>query len=282
MKKHTMQMLDLSYMNAVPVLLRKADELHVYLVGCGGTGSWLAPDIARLAVEFRHQWKHVHVTFIDHDSVERANIPRQNFCHAELNANKAEALAARYGPAWGIEIAAIPQRLEPTMIADSWRGDSIIIGCVDNAAAHKTIAETLKRHSTAQPSTWWLDSGNHAQSGQVLLGSTADPKTGGPRIWQKQDGTRGASFELTARASSSWAAATAAAATTKPLARTWKPPTVGATTKKKSQCEDSGQWARADKPRPFSPRKRKARYERQTPSHWQQSRVTIKDSCGAG
>ncbi len=27
---------------------------------------------------------------------------------------------------------------------------------------------------------------------------TADPKTGGPRIWKKQDGTEGASFEISA------------------------------------------------------------------------------------
>ena len=46
------------YVNAVPVLLRDAEELRLYLVGCGGTGSWLTPDIARLAVEYRTRWRH--------------------------------------------------------------------------------------------------------------------------------------------------------------------------------------------------------------------------------
>jgi len=44
----------------------------------------------------------------------------------------------------------------------------IIISCVDNVAARRSIAETL-RHGN-----WWLDAGNGYSSGQVLIGNTAN------------------------------------------------------------------------------------------------------------
>jgi len=162
--------LDLSYVNAVPVLLRDAEELRLYLVGNGGSGSWLAPDVARLAVEFRARWRHIRVTFVDPDTVEPVNIPRQNFCQAEVGASKAEALAARYGAAWGLEIAAVQKPFHASMVDAPWRAAAIVLGCVDNAAARKSIASVMDRNSPT-PSIWWMDAGNAIQSGQVLLGS---------------------------------------------------------------------------------------------------------------
>ena len=149
--------LDLSYVSAAPVLLRNADQLNLYLVGCGGSGSWLAPDVARLAVEFRSHWKTVDVTFIDPDIVEPVNIPRQNFCQAEIRRRKAETLAARYGSAWGIEIAAVADRFQPGLVERDWQGVSVILGAVDNAAARRSIADTLERNDGYRLSVWWLD-----------------------------------------------------------------------------------------------------------------------------
>ena len=42
----------------------------------------------------------------------------------------------------------------------------LIIGCVDNVAARRSIAESLKYGN------WWLDAGNGYSSGQVLIGNT--------------------------------------------------------------------------------------------------------------
>jgi len=52
----------------------------------------------------------------------------------------------------------------------------VIIGCVDNAAARRTIGETLDQasHSYGEdglPRIWWLDCGNGTDTGQVLLGA---------------------------------------------------------------------------------------------------------------
>jgi PRTRC genetic system ThiF family protein len=152
------------------VLLRDAEELRLYLIGCGGTGSWFAPDIARLVVEFRTRWRHIRVTFVDPDTVEPVNIPRQNYCQAEVGMGKAEALAARYGAAWGLEIAAVLKPFHASMVDAPWRAAAIVMGCVDNAAARKSIASVMDRNSPT-PNIWWLDCGNAVQSGQVLLGS---------------------------------------------------------------------------------------------------------------
>ena len=63
---------DLSYLEAVSVRLPEWNELQIVLVGCGGTGSWLAPHLARLVkvLQRQDQGKQVSLTFVDHDRVE--------------------------------------------------------------------------------------------------------------------------------------------------------------------------------------------------------------------
>ena len=75
--------LNLDYLNACRLLLPSSDNISLVLVGCGGTGSWLAPHVARVARLLLEKWqKDVQVVFVDPDVVEEKNIYRQNFCHA--------------------------------------------------------------------------------------------------------------------------------------------------------------------------------------------------------
>ena len=60
--------------------------------------------------------------FVDPDFVERKNIPRQNFCDAEVGYPKAQTLAARYGLAWGVEIRAVNGRFSADMVHVSGTG----------------------------------------------------------------------------------------------------------------------------------------------------------------
>jgi PRTRC genetic system ThiF family protein len=169
---------DLSYVQAVPVLLPQNGRIHLMLVGAGGTGSWLAPSIARLTRLLNDAGRRVNLTFVDHDIVEAGNVPRQNFCYAEIGQHKAVALATRYSAAWSVEIRAITRPFTRDMVSGHYNELVILIGCVDNAAARQELAETLScryRGSAHVPSTWWLDSGNAKECGQVLLGS--EPKT---------------------------------------------------------------------------------------------------------
>lgn len=168
--------LDLGYLNAATILAKEPEDspIIIYLVGCGGTGSFMARDIGRLLRTLTDRGQKARAVFIDHDRVELKNIGRQLFCDAELNTNKAESLAFRYGAAWGIEITSIPQRFHDSIVAYSNERYAlhVIVGCVDNAAARKEIAHTLRWNKpNATPSVWWLDCGNHEDAGQVLLGT---------------------------------------------------------------------------------------------------------------
>lgn len=159
---------DLSHLNAATLMIGDTSRVRLILVGCGGTGSWLAPSVARFARVLQDEGKDVQVLFWDHDHVEPKNIPRQNFCQAELGLNKAVTLAARYSTAWGIEIAAHSERFKGC--TTYYNGLEILIGCVDNAAARKAMHNNVD----AENRTWWLDCGNTESAGQVLLGNTAD------------------------------------------------------------------------------------------------------------
>lgn len=170
------QVIDLSYARAATLMIPVWDRLRLVLVGCGGTGSWLAPSVARIARLQRDQGRQVEVVFYDHDTVEAKNIPRQHFCDAELGRNKAVTLAARYSAAWGVEIAAVPQRFTPQNVGFEGGRLTILIGCVDNAAARKQIADALRRSHDWEGQAWWLDCGNDESSGQVIVGSATSPE----------------------------------------------------------------------------------------------------------
>jgi PRTRC genetic system ThiF family protein len=162
-----MSHLSLPFAEAVPILLPAYDELDLILIGCGGTGGWLALNLPRIAYVQKQAGKKVSVTFIDPDRVEATNIPRQNFTPNDLELPKASVLAARYGWQWGIEISAIVSSFRADMAKSQWKHLTICIGAVDNPEARAEIAKVLENGKT----TFWLDCGNHYDSGQVLLGS---------------------------------------------------------------------------------------------------------------
>ncbi len=162
-----MSHLSLPFAEAVPILLPAYEELDLILIGCGGTGGWLAVNLPRIAYLQKQAGKKVSVTFIDPDRVEATNIPRQNFIPSDLGLPKAAVLAARYGLQWGIEISAITSSFRADMATSRWKHLTICIGAVDNPEARAEIAKVLENGKT----TFWLDCGNHYESGQVLLGS---------------------------------------------------------------------------------------------------------------
>lgn len=174
---------DFSHLNAAPLKIALPEQHHalkLYLVGTGGTGSWLAPHLVRLARFLRetHQTRfaQVHLTFIDPDTVEMKNVYRQNFGETEVGGHKAELLALRYAASWGQSIQVHVAPFDKGMVQLEYRDLGVIIGCVDNAAARKTIADALDQETRLHgadglPRLWWLDAGNGTDTGQVLFGA---------------------------------------------------------------------------------------------------------------
>ena len=170
--------LNLDYLHALSIAVPTAKTVNLVLVGCGGTGSWLAPTVVRVARLLREKFQtRVAVTFIDPDVIEPKNCYRQNFCEAEVGSNKAETLAFRFGLAWGVEVAAYPHPVDEFNFLEVEKPFKnramvhVVIGCVDSGKARAAIAKRLsdQEHGDTCP-LYWLDCGNGKQSGQVMLG----------------------------------------------------------------------------------------------------------------
>lgn len=118
---------------------------------------------------------------VDPDMVENGNIPRSNFCFAEVGRYKAQTLAERVSTAWGIETSFSCEKFDPEKHLKSstsdYRSLTIIVGCVDNYMARREMHRALDefRGYGDASRVWWIDGGNGKASGQVLLGSTTKP-----------------------------------------------------------------------------------------------------------
>lgn len=138
----------------------------ITLVGCGGTGSFLALHLARMVYHLQERGRRVRLAFVDMDRVEPQNIGRQNFAPAEAGEFKAQTLMLRFNRAFGLDIEAhnVPFGND----AINFKRVELVIGAVDNAAARRAIAAVMIKNLG---DVWWLDCGNHEHSGQVLFGN---------------------------------------------------------------------------------------------------------------
>ncbi|NES98850.1 MAG: hypothetical protein F6K32_27525, partial [Desertifilum sp. SIO1I2] len=170
------QQLNYEAIAAQPVIVHPHDAIELWVVGCGGTGSFLVQLLCRIVQHFQTQGVSIKLILVDPDTVEPHNLTRQCFCPAELGLNKAMALAARYGITWGLPIEAIASPFERQMLNTSYRTLTVLLGCVDNAKARATFAKTLEYNTYYEaPRLWWIDSGNGDRYGQVLIGSNLSP-----------------------------------------------------------------------------------------------------------
>jgi PRTRC genetic system ThiF family protein len=175
--------LDLNYLKASVIMKPRMEagrSLQIVQVGAGGTGSWLAPHLCRLAkiiADTTHT--KISLKIIDPDYVDEANLARQNFCWSELGKNKAETLAFRYGTALGVEVMALAEPFHPRHLKANYSETVVLVGCVDNHLARRQLAECLTNAPTYAygPQLYWLDLGNYHSGGQLLLGTTENHET---------------------------------------------------------------------------------------------------------
>lgn len=171
--------IDLSFAQAAVLFPKDYAKLRIIQVGAGGTGSFAALAIARLLYELKESGKSVELLIVDPDVVESGNIPRSNFCAAEIGCHKAQSLAKRITLALGLECNYANELFDGEVhLKDSssnYRDLTVIVGCVDNHLARREINVAVEKHqgyrSDDAANIWWIDAGNGKYSGQVLIGS---------------------------------------------------------------------------------------------------------------
>ncbi len=174
--------IDLSFSQAAVVMPKEHNKLRVIQVGAGGTGSFAALAIARLMYELKESGKSVELLIVDPDRVESGNIPRSNFCAAEIGSFKAQTLAKRITLAWGLACyyanESFNAEIHLKQLSSDYRSLTVIVGCVDNHLARREMHIAIEKYqgyrSDEAASIWWIDGGNGKYSGQVLIGSNTN------------------------------------------------------------------------------------------------------------
>ena len=145
--------------------------VRVLVVGAGGTGSAILMGLPYLHQAMR-VWGHpygLEVCMMDADTVSETNCVRQPFSASDIGQNKATVLVNRINMFWGTKWLAEPCFFNERSLSRSHDGaPDLLIGCVDTRAARQAIDQAVTR--PIQRTTYWLDIGNNAASGQYILG----------------------------------------------------------------------------------------------------------------
>ena len=149
-------------------------KVRVILVGAGGNGSQLATHLGRLDRAIRSQLGcGLDVTLHDPDSVAESNIGRQAFSAHDVGFNKAILMVHRVNALYDLDWVAKPVAFDPRQPFSA----DLLIGCVDSGSFRHALGTFWrKRRSDAL----WLDLGNGADSGQVVLGHLGKPERDAP------------------------------------------------------------------------------------------------------
>lgn len=153
-----------------PYITAPGYPVQIILIGAGGTGSQVVTGLARMHYALRklgHPGFILHV--IDGDKVSEANIGRQIFSPSDIGKNKAEVLVTRVNTFFGLSWVAYPVMASKDMKIDrNGHGyPPIIITAVDSAKGRIEINKWFRQTDIR----YWLDFGNKASSGQVILGT---------------------------------------------------------------------------------------------------------------
>jgi PRTRC genetic system ThiF family protein len=137
---------------------------QVIVVGAGGTGSALLPNLARLhhaMLALGHPGG-IECRVYDDDVVSETNVGRQGFYPNDVGQFKAPLLVSRLNALIGTRWTAKTSRVTAK---DVLRAD-MVVSCVDTRAARKSIVTAFERGSGG----YYLDCGNDTDRGQVILG----------------------------------------------------------------------------------------------------------------
>ncbi|MGB8216274.1 MAG: ThiF family adenylyltransferase [Candidatus Methanoperedens sp.] len=106
--------------------------MRILVIGCGGIGSFLIPEICRL-IEIEQIDQNMELVIADNDLVELKQVKYQNFTFVEAGLNKAQALAKRFKL---VSITAIKDRIKSDK---QLKGYDLIVLCVDNDPTRELV-----------------------------------------------------------------------------------------------------------------------------------------------
>lgn len=154
----------------------------VIIIGVGGTGSFVACDLARyLASSAENIRRTVSVVLADGDRVEDKNRARQMYYPEDVGLNKADCLAQSINDTFDLDVSSSGRYIDTVDdIAALFRAASsqlkdragnsgcdivpVIVSCVDNVPARKLMEEYFH----LQNSVIYIDSGNGFSKGQCI------------------------------------------------------------------------------------------------------------------
>lgn len=165
-----------------PYLLEPMHPVTINVIGCGGTGSQVLNSLARMNAALKalgHPG--IFVRAVDPDVVTEANMGRQLFSPSDVGSHKGAVLIGRINRYFGYNWDNVPQLYGPKV-----KPANITISCVDSGKARKSIWEEMqavfhmygdsrRTYSLVlepyQQPYYWMDFGNTADRGQVVIGT---------------------------------------------------------------------------------------------------------------
>ena len=148
-----------------------AKPIRVVLAGAGGSGSEVLDGLARIDRALRAlDHPGFQMSVFDPDNVSATNTVRQRFWPADVGQNKAELLMHRYATFGGLDGRGYAEALTVSTL-DAIPGVDLLVTCVDKARIRHAIgAHAWHLDPDRWRDTLWLDLGNGARTGQVVLG----------------------------------------------------------------------------------------------------------------
>lgn len=159
--------------------LKKVDK--VLVIGAGGTGSILLPQLARFLRSEKFGGK---LVIADGDSYTDSNANRQQFSLSKIGMNKAEyqALAiVSQLPDMGDTVEFLSEYLDQAKINELITDHTIVINCVDNLAARKFVEDRCQSLDNAAH----ICCGNELSVGQVQISLRKNGKSVTPNIYKQ-------------------------------------------------------------------------------------------------
>ena len=136
---------------------------NIYVIGAGGTGSYLLPVLMRYLSSRTDVNDELIIRIIDGDKYDEGNVSRQEFAHSRIGKNKAEVQKEIYERKFpNLKIMAIGEYLGENNI-DVISNGSIVFCCVDNHFCRNLVS----KHCQKLDDVLLISGGNEYVDGNV-------------------------------------------------------------------------------------------------------------------